>query len=187
MADVVLFPHAQGLTDGVRSFAGRLRSAGHAVTLPDLYDGATFPTLDEGVAHAESIGMAAIIERGLAAVADAPATAVYAGFSLGTLPAQKLAQTRPGARGALLYAGGLPPGVFGGPWPAGVALQVHLTEDDPWTEVDEARELVRDADGELHLYPGSGHLVADPGSPDHDSAVAELILSRSLAFLDRVG
>lgn len=49
MAEVLLFHHAQGLTDGIRAFADDLRAAGHTVHTPDLYDGLTFPTVEEGV------------------------------------------------------------------------------------------------------------------------------------------
>jgi dienelactone hydrolase len=107
MSEVILFHHAQGLTRGVQAFGDELRAAGHRVTVPDLYEGATFSVLEDGVAHAEQIGMDEIIDRGVAAAADLPASIVYAGFSLGVLPAQKLAQTRPGALGALLYHEGL--------------------------------------------------------------------------------
>ena len=189
MTSVVLFHHAQGLTDGVRRFADRLSAAGHRVSVPDLYEGATFPTVQDGVAHAEKIGFDVIIERGAAAVTDLPADLVYAGFSLGVMPAQKLAQTRPGARGALLLHSAVPAAHFG-PWPATVALQMHLTEQDPWAEEDlpAAEELAREVPGaELFLYPGSGHLICDDSLDDHDPAATDLIVERSLAFLERVG
>ena len=66
-----------------------------------------------------------------------PADVVYAGFSLGVLPAQALAQTRPGARGALLFHACVAPDEFGTPWPKAVPLQVHLMEADAWAEEDE--------------------------------------------------
>ena len=189
MTSVVLFHHAQGLTDGVRRFADRLSAAGHDVALPDLYDGATFATLDEGVAHAQQIGFDQVIERGAAAAADLPERSVYAGLSLGVLPAQRLAQTRPGALGGLLLFSAVPAQFFGS-WPAGVALQLHLVEDDPVAEEDRpaAEELARTVAGaELHLYPGTGHLVVDDGLAEYDAAATALIVERSLAFLDRLG
>jgi dienelactone hydrolase len=188
VTDVVLFHHAQGLTDGVRRFADRLTAAGHRVTLPDLYDGATFATLDEGVAHAEEVGFDQVVERGVAAAADLPADVVYAGMSLGVMPAQRLAQTRTGALGALLMFSAVPPSFFGS-WPAGVALQLHLVEDDPVAEEDRpaAQELASSVEGaELHLYPGTGHLVVDDSLDAYDADAAELILQRSVAFLDRL-
>jgi dienelactone hydrolase len=189
MTSVVLFHHAQGLTDGVRRFADRLSAAGHDVVLPDLYDGATFATLDEGIAHAERIGFDQVVERGVAAVEGLPAKTVYAGLSLGVMPAQRLAQSRAGALGALLLFSAVPAEYFGS-WPAGVPLQMHLVEDDPVAEEDRpaAEELARTVDGaELHLYPGTGHLVVDDGLGAYDEAATALIVERSLAFLDRVG
>lgn len=101
MPHVILFHHAQGLTPGVREFADQLRAAGHDVTPPDLYDGETFDSLDDGVGYAEEVGFDTIIERGRVAAEAVPHEAVYAGFSLGVLPAQMLAQTRPGGEGSL--------------------------------------------------------------------------------------
>lgn len=187
MTRVILFHHAQGLTEGVQEFAQRLRDAGHEVITPDLYEGRTFDTLDAGVANAEAIGFETIIERGIAAAEGLPSNSVYAGFSLGTLPAQKLAQSRAGALGALLYHGGLPAATLGSDWPATVALQVHVTAEDEWVDLLEVEELAEDAGhAELFIYPGSAHLVADPSLAEYDEEIAELILERSLRFLDRL-
>ncbi len=131
MAEVALFHHAQGLTPGVVAFAEELRRAGHTVHAPDLYDGRTFATLEEGAAHAKEIGFGEFMERGLRAVEGLPAELVYAGFSLGVLPAQRLAQTRPRARGALLFHACLPVSEFGSSWPAGVPVQIQAMEADP--------------------------------------------------------
>jgi dienelactone hydrolase len=187
MAELILFHHAQGLTDGVAAFADRLRSHGHQVSAPDLYDGATFATIDEGVAHAERIGFDEIIARGAAAAEPLPAGIVYAGFSLGVLPAQKLAQTRPGARGALLYHSGVPVSTFGSGWPDGVPLQIHVMEQDEWGDVEDCAELARTIDGaELYLYPGSAHLFCDSSLGDYDHEAAELVFERTLAMLRRL-
>jgi len=184
---VILFHHAQGLTDGVADFAQRLRDAGHDVVVPDLYDGLTFDTIDAGVAHAEKTGFDTIIERGERAADAMPPNTVYAGFSLGTLPAQKLAQTRSGALGALLFHGGVPAAMFGSDWPATVALQLHVTAEDEWIELLEVEQLAEDAGAaELFIYPGSAHLVADPSLGEYDEEIAELILARAIAFLDRL-
>lgn len=102
MAEVLLFHHAQGLTPGVVAFADDLRSADHVVHTPDLYDGHTFATLEEGVANAKKIGFDAITEQAVGFADGLDTDLVYAEFSLGVVPAQKLAQTRPGAGGALL-------------------------------------------------------------------------------------
>ncbi len=113
MAEVLLFHHAQGLTKGVLAFADTLRGAGHVVHTPDLYDGHTFASLDEGVGYAQQVGFGTVMERGVQAADDLPAGLVYAGFSLGVMPAQRLAQTRPGAAGALLLEACVPTSEFG--------------------------------------------------------------------------
>jgi dienelactone hydrolase len=190
MTTLLLFHHAQGQTTGFLAFAEELREAGHTVHAPDLYDGNTFPDLNEGVAYAEQVGFAEIIRRGSAAATELPADTVYAGFSLGVLPAQSLAQTRPGARGAIFFHASVPTSEFESPWPQGVPLQIHMMDSDPWTEVDRhvAEALVEEIDGaELFLYPGSGHLFADSSLDDYDENAAGLLKERTLAFLRRVG
>jgi len=190
MTTLLLFHHAQGQTTGFLAFADELREAGHAVHAPDLYDGNTFGNLDEGVAYAEQVGFPKIIHRGSAAAAELPADIVYAGFSLGVLPAQSLAQTRPGARGAILFHGCVPTSEFRSSWPEGVPLQIHMMDADAWTEEDRpvAEALVEEIEGaELFLYPGSGHLFADSSLDDHDEQAAGLLKDRTLAFLHRVG
>ena len=191
MTDVVVFHHAQGLTDGVRWFADQLRAAGHRVTVPDLYDDKTFATLEDGIGYAQEVGFGTIIERGAAAVEGLPNEAVYAGFSLGVLPAQMLAQTRPGAKGALLLHACVPVSEFGGTWPDDTPVQVHGMDADPlFVEEDlgAARELVQLTwDAQLFLYPGDKHLFADPSLPDYDEAAATLLMQRALGLLGRAG
>jgi dienelactone hydrolase/uncharacterized damage-inducible protein DinB len=188
LTDVVLFHHAQGLTDGVREFADQLRNAGHRVTVPDLYEGKTFDTLDDGMAYAEQAGFDTIVERGRLAAEGLPTEIVYAGFSLGVLPAQKLAQTRPGAKGALLFHSCVPASEFGGPWPRGVPVQIHAMDADPFFvtegDIDAARDLVKSAgSAELFLYPGDQHLFADSSLPAYDEGAATLLRQRVLSFL----
>jgi dienelactone hydrolase len=189
MAEVVLFHHALGLTPGVVAFADELRSAGHTVHTPDLFDGRTFDTIDEGMRYAGQIGFPGeVIGRGVRAVEGLPAELVYAGFSLGVLPAQKLAQTRPGARGALLFYSCVPVSEFGSAWPDGVPVQVHGMDADPIFagegDIDAARELVEQArDAELFLYPGDQHYFADSSLPSYDAAATALLIQRVLDFL----
>jgi dienelactone hydrolase len=188
VAEVLLFHHAQGQTRGFLAFADELRAAGHVVHTPDLYDGKTFTDLDDGVGYAKQVGFATIGERGRLSADGLPNGLVYAGFSLGAMPAQELAQTRPGARGALLFSAAFPASEFGGPWPPGVPLQIHMMEDDEWAAEDlpAARELVETTEGaELFLYPGDGHLFADSSLPDYDEEAATLLEQRVLAFLNR--
>jgi dienelactone hydrolase len=190
MTTVLLFHHAQGQTKGFLAFADELRAAGHTVHAPDLYDGNTFDDLDEGVAYAQKVGFGEILGRGTAAAEDLPADIVYAGFSLGVMPAQSLAQTRPGARGAILYSAAVPTSEFGGSWPEGVPLQIHMMDSDPWAEEDRpaAEALVKEVDdAELFIYPGSGHLFADSSLKDYEEQAARLLMERTLDFLSRVG
>ena len=187
MAEVLLFHHAQGRTPGVLAFADQLRQEGHMVHVPDLFDGATFDTLDEGMAHVDELGFGTVLERGVAAARDLPDRLVYAGFSLGVVPAQKLAQTRPGARGALFVHSCVPVSEFGS-WPSGVPVQIHGMDADPFFvgegDIDAATALVESTeDAELFLYPGDGHLFADPGLDAYDGAAAELLTRRAITFL----
>jgi dienelactone hydrolase len=190
MAEVLLFHHAQGLTSGVREFAQILEAAGHVVHTPDLYDGHVYDDLEAGIGYAQKVGFGTVLERGEAAVEGLPAELVYAGFSLGVMPAQKLAQTRPGAIGAVLMESCLPPEEFGGPWPAGVPVQIHGMDADPYFagegDVDAARGIVESvADAELFLYPGDRHLFADRSLGSYDEGAALLLTERVLGFLAR--
>jgi dienelactone hydrolase len=188
MAEILLYHHAQGQTSGFLAFADLRRAAGHAVHAPDLYDGKTFPTLDEGVGYAKEVGFDTIGERGRRAADGLPAELVYAGFSLGVMPAQELAQTRPGAKGALLFSAAFPASEFGGSWP-GVPLQIHMMEEDEWAieDLPAARELVEAIEGaELFVYPGDRHLFADSSLPDYDPGAAKLLQQRVLSFLDDI-
>jgi dienelactone hydrolase len=189
MTEVLLFHHAQGQTDGFLAFADDLRDAGHVVHTPDLFDGKTFAELTDGVGYAKEVGFGTILERGVAAAEGLPAEIVYGGFSMGVMPAQQLAQTRPGAKGALLLSAALPTSEFDSPWPDGVPVQIHAMEADEWFEEDRAaaEELVDEADSaELFLYPGSGHLFADSSLGDYDPQAAALVKERVLVFLKAV-
>jgi dienelactone hydrolase len=191
MTELILFHHAQGLTDGVRAFAEDLRAAGHTVHVPDLYEGRTFPNVATGVRHAaQEVGFETIIARGRDAAAELPDDIVYAGFSLGVLPAQMLAQTRAGARGALLMHGCIAPQELGGPWPDGLPVQVHMMDGDeemlpPNEDLAAARELEATVEtAELFLYPGDRHLFTDRSLAAYDADAAALLMQRVLAFLD---
>ena len=196
MAEVVLFHHVQGLTDGIRAFAEDLRAGGHTVHTPDLFDGERPATIDDGVAHLKGIGDEMLSQRTDRAVAELPDDLVYAGFSWGGSTAQQFAQTRPGARGALLYESCIP--ITGewafGPWPDGVPVQIHGMDRDPFFglegDIDAARTLVETVGSELaelFVYPGDRHLFADRSLPSYDADAAALVVQRSREFLDRVG
>lgn len=191
MAEVLLFHHAQGLTAGIHAFAEDLRAAGHTVHTPDTYAGRTFATIEEGVAHAREIGFGEVLARGLQAAEGLPAELVYAGFSLGVMPAQQLAQTRPGAKGALLFHSAVPVEEFGEVWPEGVPVQVHSMDADPFFvdegDIDAARALVSSApQAELFLYPGDQHLFADNSLASYREEAAALMMQRVQSFLASV-
>jgi dienelactone hydrolase len=196
MAEVVLFHHVQGLTDGMRAFAERLGAGGHTVHTPDLFDGERPATIDDGIAYVQSVGDEVLGDRADRVVAGLPEGLVYAGFSWGGATAQRFAQTRPGARGALLYEACIP--ITGewafGPWPGTVPVQIHGMDADPFFvlegDIDAARELVETAGpelAELFVYPGDRHLFADSSLPSYDAEAAALLLQRSREFLDQVG
>ncbi|MFD3400728.1 dienelactone hydrolase family protein [Kribbella sp. NPDC058693] len=191
MAEIVLFHHAQGLTEGVKAFADELRQAGHTVHTPDVYEGNTFATLDEGIGYAKKTGFGVLLERGVEAAQSLPENLVYAGFSLGVMPAQQLTQTRPGAVGALFFDSCLPVEEFG-TWPDGVPVQVHGMDEDPWFaeeggDLDSAKALVAAVDtAELFLYPGKEHLFADSSLPGYDEGAAKLLMQRTLDFLSKL-
>jgi dienelactone hydrolase len=189
MAELVLYHHAQGLTKGIRSLADEIRDAGHTVHTPDLYEGKTFDQLDAGLAYAKEVGFGTILERGKAAAEGLPNELVYAGISLGVMPAQALAQTRPGAKGAVFISAAMPPSEFDDPWPEGVPLQIHMMEDDEFVaegDLDAARELETSSNAELLLYEGNKHLFVDASLPDHDEGAATDLIERVLSFLDRL-
>ena len=191
MADVLLFHHAHGQTAGFHAFADEMRRAGHTVHTPDLFDGRTFDSIDEGVAYAGEVGFGEIIGRGERAAEALATELVYAGFSLGVVPAQKLAQTRPGARGALFFYSCIPTSEFGTSWPEDVPVQIHGMDADPIFvdegDIDAARAIVESTeDAELFLYPGDQHYFADSSLPSYDESAATLLTQRVLTFLERV-
>lgn len=188
MAEILLFHHAAGQTESFNAFADELRAAGHTVHTPDLFDGRTFTDLHEGVAYAQEVGFSNLIERGVAAAESLPEGLVYAGFSLGCMPAEKLAISRPGAKGVLLMSGFADTSWFGGEWPRGVPVQIHVMEDDAWSEEDipAARKIAAEVDGaELFLYPGSRHLFVEHG-PEFDPEAGGLVRRRAFEFLARL-
>ena len=189
MTDVLLYHHIQGLTDGVRAFADDLRGAGHTVHTPDLFDGRTFASIEEGFGYARDAGFDTIRERGTAAADELGPDLVYAGFSFGVTIAQRLAQTRPGARGALLMHSCISVAEFGEAWPEGVPVQIHGKEGDEFFHEDlpAARELAGStASAELFVYPGDQHLFTDSSLDAYDPEASALLMERVRTFLTSV-
>ena len=191
LAEILLFHHAQGRTQGVIAFADELRSAGHSVHTPDLFDGRIFDDIETGMRFVRELGFAEVLERGEKAAQRLPTDLVYAGFSLGVVPAQKLTQTRPGSRGALFFHSCLPVSEFSSPWPKSVPVQIHGMDGDPFFvdegDIDAARALLEEAeDAEMFLYPGQQHLFADSSLSSYDAEAAQLLTERVLGFLARL-
>ena len=189
MTEVLLYHHIQGLTDGVKAFAEDLRGAGHTVHTPDLFDGETFPTIDDGFSFAQEAGFDELRIRGVAAADGLGPELVYAGMSFGVMIAQQLAQTRPGARGALLMNSCVPVSEFGRSWPQDVPVQIHGMDDDEFFAEDlpAARELAESTpQAELFVYPGERHLFADSSLEAFDEDAASLLRERVHSFLGRL-
>ena len=183
MAHIVLFHSALGLRPAVHRFADALRAAGLQVTTPDLFDGAVFDRLDDGVAKRDELGIDELSRRAQAAVEGLPSDLLYAGFSMGAASAQMLAMTRPGARGAVLMHAALPGHFFGQPsWPDAVPAQLHFAEDDPWVDAAVVDALASPA-LEVFRYAGNAHLFADDDSDDFVEPHAQAMLDRVLAFV----
>ena len=189
MAEVVLFHHIQGLTDGVRALAGDLQVSGHTVHTPDLFEGRTFRSIQDGLAHVSEVGHEIIVQRGLDAAAAVPHSAglVYGGLSFGAGIAQRLAQTTADARGALLLESCLPEAEFG-TWPSGLPAQIHGMVGDEFFAEDlpAARALTEHEHVELYEYAGDGHLFSDPSVETYAPQAYAQMLGRLLAFLASV-
>lgn len=190
LAELILFHHVQGLTPGVEDFAEQLRAAGHNVAVPDLFGGRTFSSIEEGFAFSQELG-SRVDTTALAATEEMPADVVFAGFSMGAMLAHEFAQTRPGAKGALLYHhGDVPIDTFGESWPEGVDLQIHVSEGDEFYEAPVVTEFVekagQNANTEVFIYPGSSHLFIDSSLDAYEEDSAALVLERTLEFLSRI-
>ena len=194
MAEIVLFHHVQGLTAGVSEFAVELQNAGHTVHTPDLFDGRTFITIDDGMAYARTIGFGALLDNGVTAAEalSLKGGVVYAGFSLGGMPAQRLAQTSPNARGALLFHACVAVSEFSERWPNDVPVQIHAMDADPFFteeggDLDAARELVASTSlAELFLYRGNEHLFTDSSLPAYEPTQTRLLIQQTLTFLSSI-
>lgn len=189
MSEIVLFHSVLGLRPGVQEAADRLRAAGHIVHTPDLFGGRVFDDMDEAVEFRDALGgIPELIRRSQMAVEGLPAALVFAGFSMGAAAAEYQTANRPGARAAILMHGALPVEAVGTGWPAKTPVTVHYAVADPWVDADAVDALagsVREAGSmfEAYMYPGSGHLFADPDVPEYDEASADLLWQRVLDFL----
>ncbi len=192
MAEIVLFHHVAGLTPGCRELADRVAGGDHVVHTPDLFEGRTFATIDDGVAYVDGVGFGALQARADKAVAGLSLHLVYIGVSLGVLAAQRLAQTRPGAMAAILLEACVPMTEFAEGWPKGVPVQVHGMDGDPFFagegDIDAARELVAVAaetgPAELFVYQGGVHLFTDNSLPSYDAGATAEVIERVRVLLE---
>ncbi len=185
MSDILLLHSALGLRPAVLDFARALSDAGHTVHTPDFYDGHVFDGQREGLAYRDEVGARTIFtERLLPQIADLPADAVLAGFSLGAAYAQALAARRSQAAAVVLLHSVAAPR---GDWP-GQPVQVHRYARDPFVDEGDLTALaaaVRSSGAvfEDWVTPGSGHLFTDPGTPDGDAEATASTLERIKALL----
>ena len=191
MTQILLFHHELGLTDGVRALAQKIEAGGHTVHLPDLYEGRTFTTVQQGLAHLNEIGRAQIEARGVAATAEHRQASVVAGISMGVAPAFKAAQTVPAFRACIAVSAALPLNTYAPLWMPHVALQVHLGTDDPRVTQQElplARSYASSAEepdnpADLFEYETAAHLFMDSSTPEYDEALTDLLVERINALL----
>ncbi|MCA9589229.1 MAG: dienelactone hydrolase family protein [Myxococcales bacterium] len=185
MASIVLFHSALGLTAGVKELAAELARDGHEVQTPDLFDGETFLTVEDGVKKRDALGIPELMRRSAEAAEKSPASSIYIGLSMGAAAAQFLAGTRPGARGAVLLHAALPLAAMGlERWPD-VPVEIHASEADPWVD-DAALDAFAHASGaQVFRYPGAAHLFSDTSSPDHDASQRAELVARVRAFARR--
>lgn len=187
MASIVLFHSAFGLRPAVHEAAGRLRAAGHTVHVPDLYDGRTTDSVEEGMRIKDGFGHEELLKRAVAAAAPhSERGLVYAGLSLGGSLAQNLALGDVRARGLLLLHG--TSDIADAAAVDGLPVQLHVADPDPfephdWLNAWYLRMRRAGADVEVHRYPGAGHLYTDPGLDDHDAEAAEATWRTALGFL----
>lgn len=195
MAEVALFHHVQGLTAGIRAMAAELQADGHTVHTPDFFDGVTPVDIQDGIDLVGQLGEAALLQRAVDLVDSLPADLIYVGTSWGAMLAQRFAQQRPGARGAVLLEGFIDlaaPWGFG-PWPASVPVQIHGMDADPFFaeegDLAAAEEFAAGpgADlAEVFTYPGAAHLFTDSSLPSHDPSARTLVIERMRRFIQRL-
>ncbi|WP_335973764.1 MULTISPECIES: dienelactone hydrolase family protein [Streptomycetaceae] len=183
---IVLLHSTYGLRPAVHTAAERLRAAGHEVYVPDLFDGRTADSVEEGREIADGIGNDELLRRAITAAAPhSEQGLVYAGFSVGAALAQNLALGDEKARGLLLLHGtsDIADGAA-----TDIPVQLHVADPDPfetedWLNAWYLRMRRAGADVEVFRYRGAGHLYTDPDLPDYDEQAAEATWSVALDFL----
>ncbi|MER5993144.1 dienelactone hydrolase family protein [Streptomyces viridosporus] len=186
--NIMLFHSTYGLGPAVHRAADRLRAAGHEVFTPDLFEGRTFTTVEEGMAYGEETGKEELLRRAvLAAAPYSERGLVYAGFSFGASVAQTLALGDGHARGLLLLHG--TSDIAANASVDDLPVQLHVAEPDPfetddWLSAWYLQMRRAGADVEVYRYAGAGHLYTDPDLPDWDEEAAEATWRVALGFLE---
>ncbi|MEE1801594.1 dienelactone hydrolase family protein [Streptomyces sp. NPDC101062] len=186
--DIMLFHSVYGLRPAVHAAADRLRAAGHEVRVPDLFEGETVSTVEEGMKLKDRIGKDELLRRAvLAAAPYSERGLVYVGLSLGGSIAQNLALGDAKARGLLLLHG--TSDIAENAAVDELPVQLHVADPDPfephdWLTAWYLRMRQVGADVEVYRYPGAGHLFTDPELPDYDERAAEETWRTALAFID---
>jgi len=191
--EVVVYHSAYGRRPAIIEFADKLRTAGHLVHTPDLYDGEVLSDRNDAIRKIQELGFDKLLERAVAAVESLPHDLVYAGFSNGGACAELLAATRPGARAAILIHAPLMVRDLGWTvWPSNVPVQVHFADKDPirnQSVIDALGVKVRQSGSNFEQfdYNAPGHLFADPAFPAYNVDAAQLMTRRVLEFLEWIG
>jgi len=190
MARVLLVHSVHGLRPAVLETAERWRAAGHEVHTPDLFDGRTTESVEEGMAIRDEIGNDELLRRAVKAAApllaeEGKAPLVYAGFSLGAALAQNLALADEKAAGLLLLHG---TSDIREDAHTEIPVQLHVAEPDPfesddWLSAWYLNMRRAGADVEVFRYRGAGHLYTDPGLADFDADAAARTWAVADAFL----
>jgi len=185
MTEVVLYHHVQGLTEGVRSFAGELAQAGHTVHTPDMFDGRAFGTIGGHRLRARG---------GLRRPGRARAGRRRGNARRGRLcrllvrgHGRSAARPVPARSPRRLADVCLPPGLgvrrgVAGARPGADPRQGHrsVLRRRPRGRAGPGR---LDRPGRAVSLPGEDHLFADSSLPAYDPAAAALLTERVLAFL----
>ena len=189
MAELLLLHHALGVTPALQRLAARFRDAGHTVVLPDLFEGQVFGTVEEGMAHVESVGMDTLAARGEDTASDLDPGFVVCGISLGAIAAQRIGVDHDAVAAVMAVSSCLPPGYLPGPWPHSVPLRVVASKGDTMFneegDLDAARGYVDAGVARLKLLDGGEHLFMEANDPDSVAATAWLT-ETLLHLLDRV-
>jgi dienelactone hydrolase len=188
MATIAIFHSVLGLRAIENATVARFQARGHSAFAPDLFDGRTAATVEEGFAIMDQVGWTLICDRARAALDQAPSTAVLLGLSMGAGVVSSIWPERRQAGGIVLLHGlaSVPANLD-----LDVPVQVHVADPDPFAPPAQLEKWMRIAaasgiSAETFRYPDLGHFFTDPSLDDFDADGAELAWDRVSRFLDTV-